>query len=74
MPLTRLAKSRARLFLRQMQWKLAEILAVAYEDVEGVEHDFIVMLSGVQTIEIRDAVNAEQDGLAVEDERTIPIA
>ena len=67
MPLTRLAKSRARLFLRQMQWKLAEILAVAYEDVEGVEYDFIVMLSGVQTIEIRDAVNAEQDGLAVED-------
>ena len=74
MPLTRLAKSRARLFLRQMQWKLAEILAVAYEDVEGVEYDFIVMLSGVQTIEIRDAVNAEQHGLAVEDERTTPMA
>ena len=54
--------------------KLAEILAVAREDVEGVEHDLIVMLSGVQSVEIRDAVNTEQHGLALDDERTIPVA
>ena len=32
------------------------------------------MPAGVQTIEIRAAVNAEQHGLAVEDERTTPMA
>ena len=36
--------------------------------------DLIVMLPGVQSVEIRDAVNTEQHGLAVEDERTIPVA
>ena len=73
MPLTRLAKSRASLFLRRC--KLAEILAVAREDVEGIEHDLIViMLSGVQSVEIRDAVNTEQHSLAVDDERTTPMA
>jgi hypothetical protein len=59
--------------LAQMQWKLAEVLTVVHEDVEGVEPDLIVMLSGVQTVEIRDAVNTEQHSLAVEDERTTPI-
>ena len=58
----------------QVQWKPAKILTVAHEDVEGVEHDLIVMLSGVQSVEIRDAVNTEQHGLAVEDERTTPVA
>ena len=69
--MTRLAKSRARLFLRRCNGSFAEILTVAHEDVEGVEHDLIVMLAGVQSVEIRDAVNTEQHSLAVDDERTI---
>jgi hypothetical protein len=32
------------------------------------------MPSGVQSVEIRDAVNTQQHGLAVEDKRTIPVA
>ena len=50
------------------------MLTVAREDVEGMEHDLIVMLSGVQSVEIRDAVNTEQHGLAIKYERTIPVA
>jgi hypothetical protein len=57
-----------------VEGELAEILAVASQDVEGVIHDLIVMLSGVQTVEIGDAVNAQQDSFAVDDERTTPVA
>ena len=39
-----------------------------------VEHDLVVMLAGVQTIEIGDAVSTQQDSFAIEDERTIPVA
>ena len=38
----------------------------------GVEHDLVVMLAGVQTIEIGDAINTQQDSLAIDHERIIP--
>jgi hypothetical protein len=67
-PSTRRAKQPGEARLSHAQRKLAEILTVADEEVEGVQHDLIVMLSGVQPVEIRDAVGAEQHGLTIKDE------
>ena len=52
--------------LAHAQRQFANILAVADQHIEGVEHDLMVMLPGVQSVEIRDAVDAEQHSLAVE--------
>ena len=35
---------------------------------EGIELDFVVVLSGVKIIEIGDAIDAEHDGFAIQDE------
>ena len=44
----------------------AQIIAAFSEDIEGTERDLIVMLTGVEGIEIGDAINPEDDGLAVQ--------
>jgi hypothetical protein len=43
------------------------------EQVEGVELDLVVVLSGTQGVEIRDAIRPEHDGLAIEDELLVSV-
>jgi hypothetical protein len=42
------------------------------QDVEGAKLDLIVMLAGVQRVEVRDAIDAEDHGFAVEHEQPLP--
>src|SRR5262245_32959256 len=59
-------QQRARLFLRSLQWQLSQVLAIESQDVEGLELDFIIVLSAVQALKVGDAIYAEQDGLAMD--------
>ena len=60
MPSGRRARSRPRLFLRKVKRQRPQILVLEAENVEGVELDLVVMFARMQTVEIRDAVDAEQ--------------
>ena len=51
-----------------------EILAVADQDIEGVELDLMIVLRAMQAVEIRHAVDAEQHGLAIDHERAVAVA
>ena len=68
MPSTRLASSRD-------SWSCAstaqppEILAVADQDIEGVEFDLMILFPAVQPVKIRSAIDAEQHCLAIDHER-----
>jgi hypothetical protein len=57
----------------QRQRQAPEIVAAHRQNVEGVELDFVVVLPGVQTVEVGDAVNAEQHRLAVNDELALSV-
>src|SRR5215211_5877614 len=67
MPSTR--RIRARLFFRKCSASDRRVLVIADEDSKGVELDLLVMLAAVQTVEIRDAIDARQYGFAIDDER-----
>jgi hypothetical protein len=54
--------------LAQGQRQAAQVLAIERHDVEGVELHLVVMLAGMQGVEVCDAVDAEHDRLAVDDE------
>ena len=69
MPSTRRASSRATLALHGAQRQPADVLAVADQNIEGVELHLVIVPARVQPVEIGAAVDAEQHGLAVEDER-----
>lgn len=56
-----------------MQRQRPEIVARAQRDIERVELDLIIMLAAAQTVDV-DAVDAEQDGFTVQDERVRPVA
>ena len=49
-----------------------EIAVALDQDVEGAKLDLIVMLAGVQRVEVRDAIDAEDHGFAVEHEQPLP--
>ena len=51
-----------------MQWQPAEVVAVIGQAVEGVEPHFVIVLAGVQGVEVGDAVHAEHHGLALDHE------
>ena len=53
-------------FILRREGKLAEILAAYGQHVEGAELNFFVMLARTERVEIRDDVNIERDGLAIE--------
>ena len=74
MPSTRRASSRAGWSCASDSGSLPEILAVADQHVEGVELDLGIVLAAMQPVEVGDAVDTEQHGLAVDHERCIPIA
>jgi hypothetical protein len=51
--------------LPQMQRQRPEVVARAHQDVEGVELDLVIVLAAVQAVEVGDAVDAEQQALAL---------
>jgi hypothetical protein len=55
-----------------VQWEFPEIVAAFNQDVEGAELDLLVMLAGMQCIDVGDAFHTEDYGLAVEDEARLP--
>jgi len=61
----RRASSRARLVLRRLKGSGAQILAIERQDVEGIQLDFVIVLAGVQGIEIGNTVNPKDDSSAI---------
>jgi len=61
----RRASSRARLVLRRLKGSVAQILAIERQDVEGIQLDFVIVLAGVQGIEIGNTVNPKDDSSAI---------
>jgi hypothetical protein len=49
--------------------ELAEIVAIQRQAVKGVKLHFVIVSAGVQAVEVGDAVDSEQHGLAVDNER-----
>jgi len=62
---------KARLAHRQGQG--SQVVAVHHEDVEGVKLDFVIVLAGMQRVEIGNAINAEHDGFAINDELLVSV-
>jgi hypothetical protein len=82
LPLVRWRTSRTRatrlsallpgyIFVRVEQLRREEPGALAAH--KGIQLDLVVELAGVQAIEIGDAVDAEHDGLTVDDKLLVPI-
>jgi hypothetical protein len=61
---------RARLALSQRQ--AAQVVAVE-RHVEGVELHLVVVPAWVQGVEVGDAVDAEHDRFAIDDELPVPV-
>ena len=55
------------------QRQLPQIVTIKRENIEGVQLHFVVMPAGMQPIEIGDAIDSEQDRLAVDHERGLPV-
>jgi hypothetical protein len=55
------------------QRQLPQIVTIKRQDVEGVKLDLMVILAGMQPIEIGDAIDAEQDRLAVDHEQGLTV-
>src|SRR5262249_50072065 len=55
------------------QRQCADILAVDRQHVEGAELDLVALPAGVQGVEVGDAVDAEDDGLAIDHELLDPV-
>jgi hypothetical protein len=60
--------------LPQVERELAQIVAIDRQDVEGVKLHSVIVPAGVQAVEVRDAVDAEQDRLAIDDEGPAAVA
>jgi hypothetical protein len=54
--------------LAHRQGKRAQIIAIERQNVEGIELHLVIVLAGMRRVEIGDAVNAEDDGFAIDDE------
>ena len=63
--------SRARLVFAPRERQLALVFAVACEHVEGIELRPLIVPARVQRCEVRDAIGAEDDRLAVEYEMLV---
>jgi hypothetical protein len=50
-----------------------QVVAVHREHVKSVKPDFVIVLAGMQRVEIGDAVDAENDRLAINDELLCPV-
>ena len=55
------------------QRQAAQVLAVEHENIEGVELHLLLALARMQRIEIGDAVDAQDNRLAVDHELLVPV-
>ena len=74
MPSTRRASSRDRFALRMLRGSLRRSSPSLTRHIERVELHLGIVPARVQAVEIRSAVDAEQHGLAVEDERAVAVS
>lgn len=73
MPSGRRAGSLARLVLRIESGRERISSPSPAKHIESVGLNLFVVLAGMQRVEIRDAVEAEDDGLAIDDELLLPV-
>jgi hypothetical protein len=59
--------------LAHRERQAAQIFAIECEDIEGIELHFSVVLTGMQGVEVGDAVDPEDDGLSIDDEVLLPV-
>ena len=55
------------------QWQPTQVVAIERENIESIELHLIVMLAGVERIEVGDTVDAQHHGLAIDDELPVPV-
>src|SRR5207245_4055208 len=55
--------------LSKVQRQFPQIVAIQRQDIERVELNLVIMPAGVQTVEIGDAVDAQQNSLAIDTDR-----
>jgi hypothetical protein len=48
------------------QGKRAQIIAIERQNVEGIELHLVILPAGMQRVEIRDAIDAENDRFTIE--------
>ena len=58
--------------LAHPEWQFAQILTLHDEHIERAELDFLTVPTGMESIEIGDATDAEHYSLAVDDESCVP--
>jgi hypothetical protein len=61
------------LVLRMDSGQGAQVLPVEREAVEGVELHLVVMAARVQGVEVGDTIDAQDHGLAIDDEPLVPV-
>lgn len=54
--------------LAERERQAAKVVAVGAQNVEGVELDLVIVLAGVQGIEIGSSIDVQDHSLAIEDE------
>jgi hypothetical protein len=59
--------------LSRRERQLPQIFTIQGEDIEGIEPHFVVMLAGVQGVEIDDSIDAEYDRFAINDELLVTV-
>ena len=64
----------AEVVLAEVQGQGAKIVATIDQDIEGVELDLVIVPAAVQAVEVRDPVDPEQHGFAIEHKRARPDA
>jgi hypothetical protein len=70
MPSGRRLSSSAKLLFRRCSGSGRRSSPLERQDVEGVELDLFVVLAGMQSVEVGNAINSEQHRFSVEDEET----
>jgi hypothetical protein len=56
-----------------MQRQAAQIVTLKRQDVEGIELHLVIMSARVQAVEIGDAVDTQEQRLAIDDEGRGPV-
>jgi hypothetical protein len=59
--------------LAHRQRQVAQVVAIHREDVEGQQLGLVIVLAGVQDVEVGIAVDAADNGLAIDDEMLLPV-
>ena len=67
-PLGSAAEELGQICFAHVQRQRSEIVARQRQAVEGIELDLVIVLARVKGVEVRDPIDSEHDGFAVQDE------